>query len=1223
MEFGEQTSNVSNELILVENGVEGDNDEGRGAGAGAVGSEREAEAGVTAGEQSEQSRGEQDKAEASAPLNLLEVCAVCRLGLQTREPKLLPCLHSFCQACLPRPQRQQLCLGAAAAAAVNGADVTGSGPTQELIHCPVCRQVCQPKDIVDNYFVKDGSESQAGTDNSIQPCTCCEDGAYAEGFCTECSEWLCKTCIDAHQRVKFTKDHLIRQKDEASQGPFCQKPVFCPYHKQEPLKLFCETCDRLTCRDCQLLEHKEHRYQFIEEAFQHQVVVIETLLAKLQEKRNYVQYSSAQVQNRLNEVAEVHGKVEHDIKVSIFTLVNEINKKGKALLQQLEAVTKERQSKLQRQQKEVVALARHTEHILSFARWAVSGGNSTALLYSKRLITYQLRNVLRVRCDPAPVTSSGIRFHCDPSYWAKNVINLGTLLVETPPPSQQVVGLPHGPPQPPQPNTAINHLPGPGAKSVAQGGQINLAQLRLQHLQQQAIKQQQLRLAGRTGSSGNPGEPSVSQGRHPATMGPQRRLSSGPGQGVGPGSAPEFASKQPPGLISLPGFLTGRGHGPTQTSPLIPTSSIPAGVPPVTLSLSAQPTRQSTHNAAKMIGLQRPPGHNVIHVQVLRQNSNPASHGGPFAMGNLHGGVGPPMPGVQPPVPRARPAHPIPSVSCPEGLPCLPDIPQIQFDNMLKVENYNNGTIARHGLSSPSMHFTMPQVSNPSVAFSSPVAAPSSHHQPPVRRSSTGTPNSSPSPKVAMVRLESVKVKVEAGLGNGEGDGAPCNFSNVTVKLEGSGSHSRGPGGRGTCCLMNSPENVLTPPPSNPSSEAMPLAMRVKEERWEDCGQNLASSCSVSNRSGGPSPLHASSTHRSDTPSHHTASTSSLHDDDSGVHGDVSSTPSLHGDGPSGAGVDSLSEMAFNSDDPSTLPIDSPITSVQNNNGSICPDISSVLGVEGTDTSNINISSSLGEGLHENGPQELSLASPKVSAEGPTHLEGKCSEQHDDAPSSTCNGEGEEEGNQTITSTSLLDQSKEYVDGVLYCAVCGLAGEMYTCSLCFRHFHGNCHLPLLRGPGCDWECGMCSKLEEAESSSNLDMGLSPTDQRKCERLLLSLLCCGSGTSPRWQHCFWSNRHAELLSIRKQLEKGVPVPYSCGWNFITAMDTFLSSAMSAMTEPQQIQVAQIMCTHFCEQVRELFPDINSTLLSTSAQLDALHISFQRNPESREPLVSKVF
>lgn len=46
-----------------------------------------------------------------------------------------------------------------------------------------------------------------------------------------------------------------------SVGTSGQRPVFCPVHKQEQLKLFCETCDRLTCRDCQLLEHKEHRYR--------------------------------------------------------------------------------------------------------------------------------------------------------------------------------------------------------------------------------------------------------------------------------------------------------------------------------------------------------------------------------------------------------------------------------------------------------------------------------------------------------------------------------------------------------------------------------------------------------------------------------------------------------------------------------------------------------------------------------------------------------------------------------------------------------------------------------------------------------------------------------------------------------------------------------------------------------------------------------------------------
>lgn len=41
----------------------------------------------------------------AARLNLLDTCAVCHQNIQSRAPKLLPCLHSFCQRCLPNPQR--------------------------------------------------------------------------------------------------------------------------------------------------------------------------------------------------------------------------------------------------------------------------------------------------------------------------------------------------------------------------------------------------------------------------------------------------------------------------------------------------------------------------------------------------------------------------------------------------------------------------------------------------------------------------------------------------------------------------------------------------------------------------------------------------------------------------------------------------------------------------------------------------------------------------------------------------------------------------------------------------------------------------------------------------------------------------------------------------------------------------------------------------------------
>ncbi|MEQ2217708.1 hypothetical protein XENOCAPTIV_020032 [Xenoophorus captivus] len=44
----------------------------------------------------------------STPINLLDTCTVCKQSLQTRdcEPKLLPCLHSFCLKCIPQPDRQ-------------------------------------------------------------------------------------------------------------------------------------------------------------------------------------------------------------------------------------------------------------------------------------------------------------------------------------------------------------------------------------------------------------------------------------------------------------------------------------------------------------------------------------------------------------------------------------------------------------------------------------------------------------------------------------------------------------------------------------------------------------------------------------------------------------------------------------------------------------------------------------------------------------------------------------------------------------------------------------------------------------------------------------------------------------------------------------------------------------------------------------------------------------
>ncbi|XP_013178808.1 PREDICTED: transcription intermediary factor 1-beta-like, partial [Papilio xuthus] len=105
----------------------------------------------------------------------------------------------------------------------------------------------------------------AGGGAGEQQCNSCEDPEPATSYCVDCAEFICDSCVSAHQRLKITKDHTIKSKEEAvaelqaaQASARSAQDMFCRDHPQERLSLFCETCDRLTCRDCQLQHHRDH-----------------------------------------------------------------------------------------------------------------------------------------------------------------------------------------------------------------------------------------------------------------------------------------------------------------------------------------------------------------------------------------------------------------------------------------------------------------------------------------------------------------------------------------------------------------------------------------------------------------------------------------------------------------------------------------------------------------------------------------------------------------------------------------------------------------------------------------------------------------------------------------------------------------------------------------------------------------------------------------------------
>ncbi|KAK1790530.1 hypothetical protein P4O66_014412 [Electrophorus voltai] len=413
--------------------------------------------------------------------SLLDICPLCKLSFHSREPKLLPCLHSFCKRCLPSPSRNLLF---ADQGTNHQMPIESQAKPLNIIRCPVCYQDCREVEVLDNFFAKDTMEVPSSTvEKTSQLCMSCDDNTEATGFCVECVEFLCVTCIEAHQRVKFTRDHTIRQMEEMSSeamGASTQKPVFCEVHKQEPLKLFCETCDRLTCRDCQLLKHKDHNYQFLEDAYRNHREHLVKMTGQLQEKRKAIGEVSDTINSGLHQVDENRKAVANEIKKAICNLIMEINRKGKILINQLEALTKDHEMVLKKQQEDISSLTKHLDHVITFTKWATASNSGTALLYCKRLIMYQIQYLLRAKCNTSYVPQSSVRFQCRSAFWASNV-DLGSLLVEKAPLRQ-----PSGP-QPfpfqqmnagPRPDGPTG--PFPGSQAQQHQRQSTLAQLQMQ-----------------------------------------------------------------------------------------------------------------------------------------------------------------------------------------------------------------------------------------------------------------------------------------------------------------------------------------------------------------------------------------------------------------------------------------------------------------------------------------------------------------------------------------------------------------------------------------------------------------------------------------------------------------------------------------------------------------------------------------------------------------------
>ena len=251
-------------------------------------------------------------------------CSVC-LELFT-EPKVLPCCHTFCLECLKK---------------------TATSEAKGQITCPQCRQ-SHPipegglteflTDYIANYEVEVAGLSSPKGGGKSTVCGECEEAVQVSHFCSDCQNYLCdERGLQLHKRLKTFRGHKVVPISEISAATLQSCQVhYCASHKGEILRLYCETCNKLVCRDCILVDHRQHSYKFSEDARRQLKEEMSTLKVEVEKKLSVLKLDLEEIK-KVEAAATGHPHVvKADINLYFDGVVRSIEVRRAALLKEAE-----------------------------------------------------------------------------------------------------------------------------------------------------------------------------------------------------------------------------------------------------------------------------------------------------------------------------------------------------------------------------------------------------------------------------------------------------------------------------------------------------------------------------------------------------------------------------------------------------------------------------------------------------------------------------------------------------------------------------------------------------------------------------------------------------------------------------------------------------------------------------------------------------------------------
>ena len=273
------------------------------------------------------------------------------------------------------------------------------------VECPQCRSFTtvadnDPSSLPTVFFINgliEVYQIMKEAESKENACQSCSTDEKATSFCHTCG-FICTGCAILHKTMKRHETCLI---SEMREGALIKLPAKkslssnCQEHEGELRKLYCFKCEQFICRDCTLVYHAGHKFDFVKgvaDAFREEVLYS---LVSLRDTHTSVKTAIARVEESKRKIGVQGVDLDRIITQSFEELRAILNNCERLMLHKTQEVVGEKMCTLDKQHEDLQVMSATLSSLVEFVEMTAENASDEELISLKQQMTSQVQKVSR------------------------------------------------------------------------------------------------------------------------------------------------------------------------------------------------------------------------------------------------------------------------------------------------------------------------------------------------------------------------------------------------------------------------------------------------------------------------------------------------------------------------------------------------------------------------------------------------------------------------------------------------------------------------------------------------------------------------------------------------------------------------------------------------------------------------------------------------------------